>query len=72
MAEGCEAAGADVVQLAEAIGYDTRIGNRFLNAGLGFGGGCDFDGRQFVFFAGGALHALFVVLVAAHFEVRHC
>jgi UDPglucose 6-dehydrogenase len=40
MAEVCEAAGADVVQLAEAIGYDTRIGNRFLAAGLGFGGGC--------------------------------
>ena len=40
MAEVCEAAGADGVQLAEAIGHDTRIGNRFLNAGLGFGGGC--------------------------------
>ncbi|CAB5037737.1 MAG: nucleotide sugar dehydrogenase [Actinobacteria bacterium] len=40
MAEVCEAAGADVTQLAEAIGYDPRIGNRFLSAGLGFGGGC--------------------------------
>lgn len=30
----------DVVRLAEAIGYDPRIGNRFLAAGLGFGGGC--------------------------------
>ena len=40
MAEVCEASGADVVQLAEAIGYDSRIGNRFLEAGLGFGGGC--------------------------------
>ncbi len=40
MAEVCEAAGADVVRLAEAIGYDPRIGNRFLAAGLGFGGGC--------------------------------
>ena len=40
MAEVCEAAGADVTKLAEAIGYDTRIGNRFLAAGLGFGGGC--------------------------------
>ena len=40
MAEVCEAAGADVVKLAEAIGYDPRIGNRFLAAGLGFGGGC--------------------------------
>ena len=40
MAEVCEASGADVVQLADAIGHDTRIGRRFLNAGLGFGGGC--------------------------------
>jgi UDPglucose 6-dehydrogenase len=40
MAEVCEAAGADVTRLAEAIGYDPRIGNRFLAAGLGFGGGC--------------------------------
>lgn len=40
MAEVCEAAGADVTRLAEAIGHDPRIGNRFLAAGLGFGGGC--------------------------------
>jgi len=40
MAELCEAAGADVTRLAEAIGHDERIGRRFLNAGLGFGGGC--------------------------------
>ena len=40
MAEVCEAAGGDVVQLAEAIGHDKRIGRAFLNAGLGFGGGC--------------------------------
>jgi UDPglucose 6-dehydrogenase len=40
MAEVCEAAGADVTRLAEAIGYDPRIGSRFLAAGLGFGGGC--------------------------------
>ncbi len=40
MAEVCEAAGADVTQLAAAIGYDPRIGSRFLAAGLGFGGGC--------------------------------
>ncbi|MFF9915555.1 UDP-glucose dehydrogenase family protein [Streptomyces sp. NPDC013457] len=40
MAEVCDAAGADVVTLADAIGHDTRIGRRFLNAGLGFGGGC--------------------------------
>jgi UDPglucose 6-dehydrogenase len=40
MAEVCEAAGADVSDLADAIGYDARIGRRFLNAGIGFGGGC--------------------------------
>ena len=40
MAELCEATGADVKLLADAIGYDERIGRRFLNAGLGFGGGC--------------------------------
>ncbi len=40
MAEVCEAAHADVVQLAKALSYDDRIGGRFLNAGLGFGGGC--------------------------------
>ena len=40
MAEMCEAAGADVTVLADAIGYDDRIGRKFLNAGLGFGGGC--------------------------------
>ena len=40
MAELCEVAGADVTQLADAIGHDARIGRRFLNAGLGFGGGC--------------------------------
>lgn len=40
MAELCEAAGADVTVLADAIGMDDRIGRKFLNAGLGFGGGC--------------------------------
>ena len=40
MAELCEATGADVVALADAIGHDARIGRRFLQAGLGFGGGC--------------------------------
>lgn len=40
IADICEASGADVTELADAIGHDTRIGRRFLNAGLGFGGGC--------------------------------
>jgi UDPglucose 6-dehydrogenase len=40
MAEIAEVTGADVSQLADAIGFDTRIGRRFLNAGVGFGGGC--------------------------------
>jgi UDPglucose 6-dehydrogenase len=40
MAEIAEVSGADVTQLADAIGHDARIGRRFLNAGVGFGGGC--------------------------------
>lgn len=40
MAEISEIVGADVTQLADAIGHDARIGRRFLNAGVGFGGGC--------------------------------
>lgn len=40
MAEIAEVTGADVTALADAIGYDARIGRRFLNAGVGFGGGC--------------------------------
>ena len=40
MSEVCEAAGGDVVALAEAIGHDDRIGHKFLGAGVGFGGGC--------------------------------
>lgn len=40
MAELCEATGGDVTELATAIGYDERIGNKFLKAGVGFGGGC--------------------------------
>ncbi|WP_055567995.1 UDP-glucose dehydrogenase family protein [Streptomyces atriruber] len=40
MAEVCEAAGGDVVKLAEALGHDDRIGKKFLRAGIGFGGGC--------------------------------
>ncbi|WP_346960699.1 UDP-glucose/GDP-mannose dehydrogenase family protein [uncultured Arthrobacter sp.] len=40
MAELCEASGADVTELGEAMGLDPRIGGRYLHAGLGFGGGC--------------------------------
>lgn len=40
IAEICEASGGDVTVLAKAIGYDPRIGSRFLQAGIGFGGGC--------------------------------
>ncbi|WP_309647807.1 UDP-glucose/GDP-mannose dehydrogenase family protein [Nocardioides sp.] len=53
VSEVCEAAGADVVDLADAIGHDARIGRRFLNAGIGFGGGClPKDIRAFVHRAG--------------------
>ena len=40
MAQVCDAAGANVTALAQAIGMDDRIGRRFLRAGIGFGGGC--------------------------------
>lgn len=40
IASVCEAAGADVTVLADALGHDVRIGRQFLDAGLGFGGGC--------------------------------
>lgn len=40
MAELCDATGADVKQLGAAMGFDPRIGSRYLHAGLGFGGGC--------------------------------
>lgn len=40
VSEITEATGADITALADAIGYDVRIGRKFLNAGVGFGGGC--------------------------------
>lgn len=40
MGQMCQASGGDVTQLADALGHDVRIGREFLNAGLGFGGGC--------------------------------
>ncbi len=64
MAEVCDAAGADVTQLARAIGYDVRIGNKFLRAGIGFGGGClpkdirAFQARAEELGVGSALHFL--------------
>jgi UDPglucose 6-dehydrogenase len=61
IAEICEVTGADVTKLADAIGHDDRIGRKFLNAGLGFGGGClPKDIRAFMARAGelGASHAL--------------
>ncbi|MBN0974520.1 MULTISPECIES: UDP-glucose/GDP-mannose dehydrogenase family protein [unclassified Gordonia (in: high G+C Gram-positive bacteria)] len=61
IAEVCDAAGADVKAIADAIGYDERIGRKFLNAGLGFGGGClPKDIRAFMARAGelGAAEAL--------------
>lgn len=38
--EFCEQVGADVVQLAQALGHDDRIGGKYFHAGVGFGGGC--------------------------------
>lgn len=36
----CELVGADIQDVAKGMSYDTRIGDRFLNAGIGFGGSC--------------------------------
>ena len=40
IANFCEKAGADVSEVAKGMGLDSRIGPKFLNAGLGFGGSC--------------------------------
>ena len=40
LAEMCDVAGADVSELADALGFDNRIGRGMLNAGPGYGGGC--------------------------------
>jgi UDPglucose 6-dehydrogenase len=53
MAEVCEASGADVRDLSAILGADQRIGERYLRAGLGFGGGClPKDVRAFLHRAG--------------------
>lgn len=40
MANVCEIVGADIEDVAKGMSYDSRIGNKFLNAGLGYGGSC--------------------------------
>ncbi|SIR69729.1 UDP-glucose dehydrogenase family protein [Williamsia sterculiae] len=73
IAEVCEAAGADVRLLAEAIGYDDRIGKKFLKAGIGFGGGClPKDIRAFMARAGelGADEALTFLREVDNINVR--
>lgn len=73
MSEVCEAAGADVVALAKAIGHDDRIGAKFLGAGVGFGGGClPKDIRAFMARAGelGADQALTFLREVDHINLR--
>ncbi|WP_230471824.1 UDP-glucose dehydrogenase family protein [Corynebacterium fournieri] len=65
VSEVCENVGADVTQLADAIGYDDRIGRKFLGAGLGFGGGClPKDIRAFMARAG-TVHQLHTLITQA-------
>lgn len=40
MSAVCEATGADVTEVAKAVGLDSRIGSKFLQASIGFGGSC--------------------------------
>jgi UDPglucose 6-dehydrogenase len=73
MAELCEVTGADVSLLADALGYDARIGRKFLNAGIGFGGGClPKDIRAFMARAGelGADQALTFLREVDHINMR--
>lgn len=73
MAEIAEVVGADVSQLADAIGHDARIGRRFLNAGIGFGGGClPKDIRGFIARADelGVGHALGFLREVDHINLR--
>lgn len=73
VSEICERTGADVMALADAIGYDERIGRKFLGAGLGFGGGClPKDIRAFMARAGelGANEALTFLLEVDAINLR--
>ncbi len=73
MSDLCDLAGADVVELADALGHDQRIGRRFLNAGLGFGGGClPKDIRAFMHRAGelGAQQTLTFLREVDHINLR--
>ncbi|MGO4617375.1 UDP-glucose/GDP-mannose dehydrogenase family protein [Nocardia sp. 2YAB30] len=73
VSEVCDATGADVTMLADALGYDARIGRRFLNAGLGFGGGClPKDIRAFMARSGelGADHAVALLREVDNINMR--
>ncbi|MFR9750556.1 UDP-glucose dehydrogenase family protein [Nocardia sp. 004] len=73
VSEVCETTGADVTMLADALGYDVRIGRRFLNAGLGFGGGClPKDIRAFMARAGelGADHTVALLREVDNINMR--
>ncbi len=53
----CEKVGADVIEVANGMGYDKRIGNQFLMAGIGYGGSCfPKDTKALIQIAGNAAH----------------
>jgi UDPglucose 6-dehydrogenase len=57
IANVCEATGADVVKVAEAVGLDHRLGPHFLRAGIGYGGSC-LDGDETVLVREAGVHRL--------------
>jgi UDPglucose 6-dehydrogenase len=52
----CEAIGADVDEVASAVGHDSRLGSKFLKAGLGFGGSCFQKDILNLIYLAGSLH----------------
>lgn len=66
IADICERVGADIRLVAKGMGYDRRIGNAFLGAGLGFGGSCFPKDTRSLIYSAEELQYDFLLLRAAH------